>query len=73
MVLKILTTWFLIIFIVLIPINYRSLMAIKFSSIFQRSSTWQIKFLITILSIIMAFFVAFAFVYIIERIKLVIY
>ena len=69
---KIITMWFLFIFIILIPINYRALMALNFSNIFQRSSTWQIRFLMMLISIIMAFMTSFAFIYIIERIVSVI-
>jgi len=65
---KILTMWFLIIFIVLVTVTYRALGAIKFSNLFQRASTWQIRFLVTLISIILAFLTSFAFIYTIERI-----
>ena len=45
---KILTMWFLFIIIVLVPLNYRALMALKFSNLFHRASTWQILSLIHI-------------------------
>jgi len=69
---KIITMWFLFIFIVLIPITYRALMALNFSNIFNRSSTWQIRFLMMLISIILAFLASFAFISIIERIVSVI-
>lgn len=65
---KILTMWFLVIFIVLAAISFRALAAVKFSNLFQRASTWQIRFLVTIISIILAFLASFAFIYIVERI-----
>lgn len=69
---KILTMWFLFIIIVLVPLNYRALMALKFSNLFHRASTWQIRFLVTLISFLMAFLTAFAFIYVIERIASVI-
>ena len=70
---KIITMWFLFILIGSVPINYRALMALNFSKLFQKASTWQIRFLMMLISILMAFLAAFAFVYIIERIISVIY
>ncbi|HHZ17897.1 MAG TPA: hypothetical protein GX390_01270 [Acholeplasmataceae bacterium] len=69
---KLLTMWFLFIIIILVPVIYRALMALRFSSLFNRASTWQIKFLMALISFILAFLAAFAFVFIIERIVSVI-
>lgn len=57
---KIILMWFLIIFVALVPINYRALQALNFGNLFQRNSTWQIKFLMIVISISLAFLVAFA-------------
>lgn len=69
---KLLTMWFLFIIIILVPVIYRALMALRFSSLFNRASTWQIKFLMALISFILAFLAAFAFVFILERIVSVI-
>lgn len=53
-------TWFLVIFVALVPISYRALQALNFGNLFQRNSTWQIKFLLIVISISLAFLVAFA-------------
>lgn len=60
MVDNVITMWFFFIFLGLIPMNYRALMAIDFSRIFRRNSTWQIKLLMTFISISLAFLVSYA-------------
>ena len=60
MIEQIIITWFLVIFVALVPINYRALQALNFGSLFQRNSTWQIKFLMIVISLSLAFLVAFA-------------
>lgn len=60
------TMWYFIVFIVLIPINYRALMAIDFSKMFRKNSTWQIRLLVTFFSIIISFLISYAFVYTLE-------
>lgn len=60
---NIISMWYFIIFVCLIPINYRALMALDFSKIFKYNSTWQIRLLVTFLSIIIAFIISFAFMY----------
>jgi uncharacterized membrane protein YwzB len=72
MVDKIIIMWFFFIFIGLIPLNYRALMALDFSHLFRRSSTWQIKLLMTFISISLAFLIAFAFYEVMEKIIFII-
>ena len=54
--------WFFIIFIPLIFACYHAIMALDFSKLFKPNSTWQIKLLTLVLSISLAFIVAFSFV-----------
>lgn len=60
MIEKLIVMWFYIIFFILIPLIYKALMALDFSNLFKRSSTWQIKFLMIIVSIVFAYIVASA-------------
>ncbi|HNZ49948.1 MAG TPA: DUF1146 family protein [Bacilli bacterium] len=66
---KLLFMGYLLIFLGLIPIIYRALMALDFSQLFQRNSQWQIKFLMGILSIVLAFLAAFAVLTTMEYIR----
>lgn len=66
---KLLFMGYLIIFLGLIPINYRALMALDFSSLFQRNSTWQIKFLVGTISIVLAFLMAYSILITMEYIR----
>ncbi|MGD9605621.1 MAG: hypothetical protein AB7V00_05695 [Bacilli bacterium] len=66
---KLLFMAYLIIFLGLIPINYKALMALDFSQLFQRNSQWQIKFIVGIISIVFAFLVAFAMLTTMEYIR----
>lgn len=65
---EIISMWFFIVFLGLIPINYRALMAIDFSKMFRYNSTWQIRLLVTFVSIIIAFLISFALTYSLEKI-----
>jgi len=60
--------WFFFILIGFTPLTYRALMAVDFSKIFRRNSTWQIRFLVSFISFALAFIVAYAFLIIYERI-----
>lgn len=68
MIEKVITMWFFFIFFGLIPINYRALMAIDFSKIFSRNSTWQIRLLMTFISIALAFLISYAVTLSLEKI-----
>lgn len=68
MIEKVITMWFFFIFFGLIPINYRALMAIDFSKIFRRNSTWQIRLLMTFISIAVAFLISYAVTLSLEKI-----
>lgn len=68
MIEKVITMWFFFIFFGLIPINYRALMAIDFSKIFRRNSTWQIRLLMTFISIALAFLISYAVTLSLEKI-----
>jgi len=72
MVEKIIIMWFFIIFLGLIPVVYKALMAIDFSTIFKRSSTWQIKLLTIFISISLAFIVSYAIMTSLEKILTII-
>lgn len=61
------TMWYFIIFLGLIPINYRALMAIDFSKLFRYNSTWQIRILVLFFSIILSFLIGYAFIYSFEK------
>jgi uncharacterized membrane protein YwzB len=65
---NIILMWYFIIFLGLIPINYRALMAIDFSKFFRYNSTWQIRLIVTFLSIIFSFLVSFAITYSLDKI-----
>ncbi|HHX80995.1 MAG TPA: DUF1146 domain-containing protein [Acholeplasmataceae bacterium] len=65
---NLITMWFFFILIGFTPLTYRALMAIDFSKIFRRNSTWQIRFLVSFVSVALAFIIAFAFTIILERI-----
>ena len=60
--------WFFFILIGFTPLTYRALMAVDFSKIFRRNSTWQIRFLVSFISFALALIVAYAFLIIYERI-----
>ncbi|MDD4057047.1 MAG: DUF1146 family protein [Bacilli bacterium] len=64
--------WFFVIFIPLTFACYHAFMAVDFSKFFRPNSTWQIKLLTLVLSISLAFIVAFAFAAIAYAIKLII-
>ncbi|MDD4000574.1 MAG: DUF1146 family protein [Bacilli bacterium] len=64
--------WFFFILIGFTPLTYKALMAIDFSKTFRKNSTWQIKFLMTFISISLAFIIAFAFSVILEKIMFII-
>lgn len=64
--------WFFIIFIPLVFTCYRALMALDLAKLFRPNSTWQIKLLTIVLSIALAFIVAFAFAAIMYAVKFVI-
>lgn len=60
---------YLLIFLGFIPINYKALMALDFSQLFQRNSSWQIKFVCGILSVVLAFLLGLAFMTTMEYIR----
>ena len=64
----IISMWYFFIFLGLIPINYRALMAIDFSKFFRYNSTWQIRLIVTFLSIIISFLISYAITYSLEKI-----
>ncbi|MGD9886396.1 MAG: hypothetical protein AB7T03_00355 [Bacilli bacterium] len=66
---KLIFMTYLLIFLGLIPINYKALMALDFSQLFQRNSSWQIKFVCGILSVVLAFLMAFSFITTMEYIR----
>jgi len=53
--------WFLVILIVVAMITYRALGAVDYSKIFKARSTWQIRTLVLLVSIIVGGLVAFIF------------
>ncbi|HEY8395815.1 MAG TPA: hypothetical protein VIK96_03465 [Bacilli bacterium] len=65
---NLITMWFFFILIGFTPLTYRALMALDFSKIFRRNSTWQIRFLMTFISFALSFLIAYAFTIIYERI-----
>ncbi|NLD25783.1 MAG: DUF1146 domain-containing protein [Acholeplasmataceae bacterium] len=72
MIEKFIIMWFFFILIGLTPLTYRALMAVDFSQFFRRSSTWQIKLLMSFISICIAFIIAFAFTVVMEKILYII-
>jgi uncharacterized membrane protein YwzB len=68
MIEKFIIMWFFFILIGLTPLTYRALMALDFSKVFRRSSTWQIKLLMSFISICIAFIIAYGFTVVIEKI-----
>jgi uncharacterized membrane protein YwzB len=60
---------YLFVFLGLIPIIFKALLALNFSELFQRQSTWQIKFLLGIISVVLAFLVAFSILTTFETIR----
>lgn len=64
---NIITFWFFLFFLGLIPINYFALMAIDFSKIFKANSTWQIRTLVLFASLISSFLIAFMITTVLER------
>ncbi len=53
--------WFLVILIVVAMITYRALGAVDYSKIFKARSTWQIRTLVLLVSIIIGGLVGFIF------------
>ncbi len=53
--------WFLVILIVVAMITYRALGAVDYSKIFKARSTWQIRTLVLLVSIIVGGLVGFIF------------
>lgn len=72
MIENLITMWFFFILIGFTPFTYRALMAIDFSKIFRRNSTWQIRFLASFISVALAFIIAFAFTVVLERIMAIV-
>jgi uncharacterized membrane protein YwzB len=68
MIEKLIIMWFFFILIGFTPLTYKALMALDFSKFFRRNSTWQIKFLMTFISMALAFIIAFAFSVVLEKI-----
>lgn len=64
----IIAMWYFIIFLGSIPVVYSALMAVDFSKMFKYNSTWQIRLIVTFLSIIIAFLISFAITYSLEKI-----
>lgn len=60
--------WFLVLMFGLSAIVYRTFQAIDYSKIFRRNSTWEIRTLVLLLSIAIAYLVASAFISVLERI-----
>ena len=54
--------WFLVILIIIAIITYRALGAVDYSKIFKARSTWQIRTLVLLVSIIVGGLIAFIFV-----------
>lgn len=69
---KVVIMWFFFIFLGLIPINYRALMSVDFSKIFRRQSTWQIRLLMTFISIALAFIISYAITTSLEKLMYII-
>ncbi|MCK9470554.1 MAG: DUF1146 family protein [Bacilli bacterium] len=68
----IISMWFFIMFLGLIPMVYRALMAIDFSKFFKYNSTWQIRLIVTLITIIISFLVSYSITYSLEKILAVI-
>lgn len=54
--------WFFLIFFPMIAIIFRALMAVDYSKIFRKNRIWEIRLIFVILSIVLAFLTAEAFV-----------
>lgn len=54
--------WFLVILIIVAIITYRALGAVDYSKIFKARSTWQIRTLVLLVSIIVGGLIAYIFV-----------
>lgn len=52
--------WFFVFLIPLIPICFRALMALDFSKMFKPNAIWQIRLLVLLLSVIIAFLFSYA-------------
>lgn len=60
--------WFFIFLIPLVPITFRALMALDFAKLFLPNAVWQIRLLVLLLSVIIAFLFSFAMYTIIDLI-----
>jgi len=65
---KALTIWFFIIFIPTIYLAYTSLQCFDYEKFLRRGKTRELKIVLFLLSVVIAFLFAQCFVYIIERI-----
>ncbi|HHU20956.1 MAG TPA: DUF1146 domain-containing protein [Acholeplasma sp.] len=54
--------WFLVILVIVAIITYRALGAVDYSKIFKARSTWQIRTLVLLVSIIVGGLIAYIFV-----------
>ncbi|HHV14509.1 MAG TPA: DUF1146 domain-containing protein [Acholeplasmataceae bacterium] len=53
--------WFIVILVVVALVTYRALGAVDYSKIFKARSTWQIRILVLLISIIVGGLVGFIF------------
>ena len=54
--------WFIVILVVVALVTYRALGAVDYSKIFKARSTWQIRTLVLLVSIIVGGLIAYIFV-----------
>lgn len=59
--------WFFMIFFPMTPIVFRALMAVDVSKIFKKNHVWEIRLLFILISIIISFLTAEAFITFLER------
>lgn len=68
---KILSFWFIGVFMILVPLTYRFLHAIDFSKIFKKNAIKEIKYLLLAISVMTSYLLASAFIAIIEKISVI--
>lgn len=54
--------WFFLVFFPLIPIVFRALMALDVSNLFKKNRVWEIRLIFALVSIIISYLTAEAFV-----------
>ena len=68
----ILAAWYMLLFFGLIPIVYKALTALDYEKLFRRNSTWEIRLLVLLLSVVISYLTSSAFVAVLEKIIFII-